>query len=65
MSKCIGKTVDFAAIFTGITKRGALPEEAFINTAKMTGIKKALKEIYKRWAICTDSKSSNKIITSY
>ena len=48
----MGKKVGFAVVFTDITRREVLPEEAFINTAKMTAIKVALKEIY------TDSQSS-------
>ena len=60
------KNVDFAAVFTYITRKGALPEEASIHTAKMTIIKVALKEIYKReekgWVICTDFQSSMQTI---
>ena len=38
----------FAAVFTDITRRGALSLEAFIHTAKMATIKKvALKKIHK------------------
>ena len=60
------KNVGFAAVFTNITRRGALPEEAFIHTTKMTAIKIALKEIYKRkdkkLVIYTDSQRSMKSI---
>ena len=55
----IGKKVDFTAVFTVIDGSGALPEEAFIHTAKMTAIKIALKEIQKkedkRWVMHTES----------
>ena len=51
--------VGFAAVFIDIIRRRALSEEASIHTAKMTGIKKALKEVYKRedkgWEIYTHS----------
>ena len=40
--------VGFAAIFTNITRRGALPKEASVHTTEMTAIKIALKEIHKR-----------------
>ena len=47
----------FTVVFTVITKRRALPEEASIHTAEMTVIKVALKEIHKRedkrWVIYT------------
>ena len=36
--------VSFAAIFVDITRRGALPEDAFIHTAEMTAIKMAIKK---------------------
>ena len=42
-SKSIGMKVGFAAVFTIITKRGALPEEASILTAEMTAMKKMQK----------------------
>ena len=45
--KSIGKQ-GFAAIFMDITRREALHEEASIHTAKMTIIKIAVKEIYKK-----------------
>ena len=39
----------FAAVFTDITKRGALPEKNSIHTAKMmTVIKVSLKDIHKK-----------------
>ena len=41
-SKSIGKK-----IFLDITRRGALPEEAYIHTNEMTPIKIALKKIHK------------------
>ena len=37
----------FAVVFTNIIRKGALPEDASIHTAKIT-IKVALKEIYKK-----------------
>ena len=40
-SKSMGRKVDFAVVFTDITRRRALPEEAFIHTAQMTAIKVA------------------------
>ena len=46
MSKSIGSRVDFVAVFTDNTRRGALFEEAFIHTAKITAIRIALKEIH-------------------
>ena len=56
------RKVGFAAVFTDITRREALPEVVFIHTAKMTAIKVALKEMHKRedkrWVICTLSQSS-------
>ena len=44
-SKSTGREVRFAAVFTDITRRGALPEEASIHTAEMTAIETAMKEI--------------------
>ena len=38
-SKSIGKEVSFAVVFTDITRREALPEEASIHTAQMIAIK--------------------------
>ena len=35
-SKSTGRKVGFAAVFTDITRRGSLPEEASIHTAEMT-----------------------------
>ena len=35
--------VDFAPVFTNITRRGALPVEASIHTAEMSAIKISLK----------------------
>ena len=40
-SKTIGRKVGFAAIFTDITRREALPEEVSIHTAEMKVIKVA------------------------
>ena len=61
-SKSMGRKVGFAVVFTDITKRRTLPEEASIHTAKITAIKVTLKEKHKRenkrWAIYTDSQSS-------
>ena len=57
----MGEKVGFAAVFTDITRRGALPENASIHTPKMNAIKVALKEIHKRedkrWLIYTGSHS--------
>ena len=51
----------FSTKFTNITRRGVLPGEAYIYTAKMRAIKIALKEIHKRedkrWLIYTGSHS--------
>ena len=44
----MGRKIGFAAVFTDITKRGALPEESSIHTAKMTTNKVSLKEIHKK-----------------
>ena len=44
----MGKNASFAAVFTDITRREALHEEASIHKAEMTEIKVALKEIHKR-----------------
>ena len=61
-SKNTGRKVGFAAVFTDITKRGTLPEEASIHTAEMTAIETAMKEIRvrneMRCVIYTDSLSS-------
>ena len=38
-----GKKVGFAAVFTDITRRGALPEKVSIHTAEITAIEVALK----------------------
>ena len=38
----------FVAVLVDITRRGALPAEAFIHTAEMTAIKIAMTEIQKR-----------------
>ena len=58
----MGKKVGFAAVFTYITRRGALLEDASIHTTEMATIKAAFKEIYKRenkiWVIYIDSQSS-------
>ena len=47
-SKSTGRKVGFAAVFTDITRRGSLPEEASIHKAEMTAIKIAMKEIRER-----------------
>ena len=39
-----GRKVVFAVVFTNITKRGALPEEASVHIVEMTAIKVALRE---------------------
>ena len=58
----MGRKVGFAAVFTDINRKGALPEESFIFTTKMIAIKVSLKEIQKReykiWVIYTYSQSS-------
>ena len=41
-SKSIVKRVGFAALFTDITRKGTLPEEASAYTAEMTAIEIAL-----------------------
>ena len=46
--KSTGRKVSYAAVFTDTTRRGALPEEAFIYTAEMTAIKAVMKEIKER-----------------
>ena len=46
-SKSMRRNVDFAGVFTDITRKGALPEEATIPTAKMTEVKVSLKVIHK------------------
>ena len=57
-SKSTGRKVGFAAVFTDITKRGALPEETSIYIAEMKAIKKVMREIQKRenmrWVIYAD-----------
>ena len=40
--------IDFALVFTDITRKGASSEEASIHTAEMAAIKVALKEMHKR-----------------
>ena len=47
-SKSTGRKVGIAAVFAGITRRGALPEEASINTDKITAIKIAMRERKKK-----------------
>ena len=42
-SKNTGRKVGFAAVFTNITRRGALLEEVSIHTAEMTAIKTGMK----------------------
>ena len=44
----MGNNVGFAAVFTDVIRREALPEEASICTPEMTAINVALKEIHKR-----------------
>ena len=65
-SKAMGKKVGFAVVYGNITRRGILPEEASIDTAEMTAIKKAVREIEKiedkRWLIYTDSLKSLLVI---
>ena len=46
-SKSSRRKVGYADVFTNVTKRGALPEEASIHTAEMIAIKVGLKEIQK------------------
>ena len=41
----MGRKVDFATVFTDISRIMVLPEETSMHTAKMTAIKIALKEI--------------------
>ena len=45
----------FAVVFTDITRKGAIPEEASIHTAEMTAINVALMELHKkkdkRWVL--------------
>ena len=43
-SKSTGGNVGFAAVFTNITRRGALPEEESNYTAAITAIKIAMRE---------------------
>ena len=43
----MGRMVGFLAVFTDISRSGALLEVASIHTAKITAIKVALKEIHK------------------
>ena len=38
-SKSTGRKVGFAEVFVDITRRGALPDEAFIYTAEITAMK--------------------------
>ena len=57
-SKSIGKKEDFAGVFTNITNKVALPEEASIHIGKITAIEIALNEIYKKYVIYTDFQSS-------
>ena len=58
----MGKKVGFAVVFTNITRKKTLPQEASINITKMTIIKIALKQIHKRedkrCIIYTDFQSS-------
>ena len=42
------RKVGCAVVFTDMSRKGALPEEASIHTAEMTAIKVVLKEIHKR-----------------
>ena len=57
-SKSTGRKVGFAAVFTDITRRGTLPEEASIHTAEMTAMKEIRVRDEMRWVIYTDSLSS-------
>ena len=50
-SKSTGRKVGFAAVLVDITRRGALPEEAFIHTAEMTAMREIQKREDKRWVI--------------
>ena len=47
-SKSIVRKEGFAEVFADITRKGTLPEEAFIHTAEMTAIKIAMIKIQKR-----------------
>ena len=47
-SKSIVRKEGFAEVFADITRKGTLPEEAFIHTAEMTAIKTAMREIQKK-----------------
>ena len=62
----MGKKVSFSVNIVLIIIREELPDEISINTAEMTVIKKALREIHKRegtrWVIYTDSLCSMQII---
>ena len=42
------RKVGFATVFTEISRKGALPEEASIFIAEITAIKVALKKIHRR-----------------
>ena len=44
-SKRMERKVGFAAAFTDISRRGALPEEAFIHIAKMTAMRDTKKRV--------------------
>ena len=57
-SKNTGNKVNFAAVFTDIIRRGALPEEASIHTAEMTAMIEKQKIEHMRWIIYTHSLSS-------
>ena len=46
-SKSTGRKVGFVAVHADITRGGALPEEASIQTSEMTAIKIALRKIKK------------------
>ena len=53
-SKSTGKKVGCTAVFTGITRRGLLSEEASIRTAEMTAMKEIKEREQIRWVIYTN-----------
>ena len=54
----MGKKVSFVAVFTDITRKGALSEEASIHPAIKTALREIQKSEDKRWVTYTDSLSS-------
>ena len=52
-SKSTGRKVGCAAVFTDITRRGTLPEEASIHTPEMTAMKEIKEREDIRWVIYT------------